>query len=79
MSKFNDNIGPETKSIEYKEFTFYPSGLDIDNDSAIELIKSSKWIFNRNVIISIKNMINAYLPKYTCAYLSSNIEGSKLG
>ena len=68
-----NNFGPETEATEYKEFTFYPCGLNIDNNDAIKLIKNNKWIFNKHVIDSIKNMITTYLPKYTCAYLSSNI------
>ena len=76
MNKSVNNIGPETESTEYKEFTFYPCSLNIDNDDAIELIQSNKWIFNRYVIDSIKNMITTYLPKYTCAYLSSNINSN---
>lgn len=73
MNIFNNNIGPETTSVEYKEFTFYPNGINIDNDDAIELLNNNKWIFNKNVIDSIKNMILTYLPKYTSAYLNANI------
>lgn len=78
MNKYNNNIGPETKTIEYKEFTFYSGGLNIDTNDAIDLIQTNKWIFNNHVINSIKNMINTYLPKYTCAYLSSNINDNGL-
>ena len=72
--KFKENSGLETISTEYKEFTFYSCGLNIDNNDAIELIQNNKWIFNKNVIYSLENMITTYLPKYTCAYLSSNID-----
>ena len=73
MDNYDDNIGIETESIEYKEFTFYHCGLNIDVDDAIELITNNKWIFNKYVIKSLENMIITFLPKYTCAYLSSNI------
>jgi len=71
---YNDNIGLETKYKEYKEFNFYNGGLKFSNEDAILLLENNKWIFNKLVNNCIYNMIKVYLPKYTCAYLSSRIE-----
>lgn len=76
MSKFTykDNIGLETKYKEYKEFNFFNGGLKFSNDDAISLLESNRWIFNKLVNTCINNMIEAYLPKYACAYLSNPID-----
>lgn len=71
---YKDNIGLETKYKEYKEFNFFNSGLKFSNEDAITLIENNKWIFNKLVITCINNMIEVYLPKYTCAYLSSQLD-----
>jgi hypothetical protein len=74
MLNYNDNFGPETKYTEYKEFNFFTCGLKISNEDAIELLTSNKWIFNKEVLKVINSMIKLYLPKYTSAYLSSNMD-----
>ncbi len=71
--QYMDNIGNETIDKEFKIFNFFNIGLEISNDDGIELIISKKWIFNNYVIKNIKSMINIYLPKYTCAYLSNKL------
>ena len=74
---YNDNIGYETENKEYKEykvFNFYNIGLELSTDDACELVDNKKWIFNDYVIKNIKSMINIYLPKYTCAYLSNDLD-----
>lgn len=68
-----DNIGNETIDKEFKIFNFFNIGLELSNDDSIELIENKKWIFNDNVIKNIKSMINIYLPKYTCAYMSNKL------
>jgi hypothetical protein len=73
MLYYQDNLGNETVYKEYKLFNFFNSGLGIDNETSILLIKNKKWIFNNNVIENLKCMIKMYLPKYTCAYLSNNM------
>jgi hypothetical protein len=70
---YNDNIGLETENIEYKVFNFYSGGLLLSNDDAITLIQNKKWIFNNSILNNIKSMMSLYLPKYTCAFLSSNM------
>ena len=70
---YNDNIGLETENIEYKVFNFYSGGLLLSNDDAIILIQNKKWIFNNSILNNIKSMMSLYLPKYACAFLSSNM------
>lgn len=74
MFNFNDNIGSETLYKEYKEFSFHPCGLLLSNEDALSLLESNEWIFNKDVIKCIKLMFELYLPRYTCAYLSSNLK-----
>jgi hypothetical protein len=69
-----DNIGNETINKEFKIFNFFNIGLELSNDDGIELINNRKWIFNDYVIKNIKSMINIYLPKYTCAYMSNKLD-----
>lgn len=72
---YMDNIGTETLSKEYKLFTFYPKGINIDpNDKndCEKLLKEGKWIFNNCVFENLKYYIESYLPKYSSAYLNSN-------
>ena len=70
--QYMDNIGDETIDKEFKIFNFFTIGLELSNEDAIDLVDNKKWIFNDNIIKNIKSMINIYLPKYTCAYLSNN-------
>ena len=70
---YDDNIGLETYNREFKVFNFYSGGLEILNDDAIILIQNKKWIFNNSIMNNIKSMISLYLPKYTCAFLSTKI------
>jgi hypothetical protein len=70
---YDDNIGLETYNREFKVFNFYSGGLEISNDNAITLIQNKKWIFNEHIMNNIKSMISVYLPKYTCAFLSTKI------
>jgi hypothetical protein len=72
---FNDFIGKETLNSEFKEFTFHNSGLTIDNQLAESYCQNYNFDFNSNVIQNIKRYIKFYLPKYTCAFLNSNIPG----
>lgn len=65
-----DNLGNETLNIEYKVFNLYNIGLKISYEDAEQLVNNNKWIFNNYIIKNIKTMIDIYLPKYTCAYLS---------
>lgn len=66
---YGQNYGEETLSKEYKQFTFNHGGLTIDIKEAEELVKSSKWVFNKMIIESLKNYMSVYLPKYTSAFL----------
>jgi hypothetical protein len=73
--RFNDFIGKEDRNTEFKEFTFYNSGLLIDNQLAESYCISNKFDFNPNVLKNLKRYVRTYLPKYTCAFLNGNIKG----
>lgn len=74
---YGDFIGLETTSIEYKLFTFYPKGINIDSNdtkNVEELMYSGEWVFNNSVIENLEFYLDYYLPKYTTAYLSQYSE-----
>ena len=76
---FGDFMGPETTSLEYKLFTFFPKGINLDSNDvkyAENLVYSGEWIFNNSVIDNLVFYLDYYLPKYTSAYLNSNSEVS---
>lgn len=80
---YMENLGPETLSKEYKLFTFYPKGINIDpNDQPYceRILKEGRWIFNNNVFENLKYYIETYLPKYSSAYLnySSKVSNGEL-
>lgn len=75
---FNDFICREDLHIEFKEFTFHNSGLLIDNHLAESYCQNYQYDFNLNVLKNLKRYIQIYLPKYTCAFLNSNIQGTLL-
>jgi hypothetical protein len=74
--QFGDNFGIETLENEYKEFTFNHSGLEIDEDEAENLIKSSIWCFNDMIIESLKKYFKIYVAKYASAFLNEESESS---
>jgi len=69
---FQDYFGQETQYKEYKVVNFYLTGLPVSNSDIISLLETKKWLFNNDIINTIKQMITIYLAKYTCAYLSNN-------
>jgi hypothetical protein len=64
--EYNEELGYETISDEYKLFTFNP--IIIDPDDCLDSLKTKKWIFNESTIQSIKTYFKLYLPKYISAY-----------
>ena len=64
--EYNEELGLETLSDEYKLFTFNP--ILIDPDESLELLKSQKWVFNESTIQSVKTYLRLYLPKYISSY-----------
>lgn len=71
---FNDYIGKETLNREFKEFTFHNSDLNINNETAELYCRTGKFDFNQNVLFNLNKYILNYIPKYTCAFLNSNID-----
>ena len=64
--EYNEELGYETISDEYKLFTFNP--IIIEPENCLESLKTKKWIFNESTILSIKTYLRLYLPKYISAY-----------
>lgn len=64
--EYNEELGLETLSDEYKLFTFNP--ILIDPDESLELLKNQKWVFNESTIQSVKTYLRLYLPKYISSY-----------
>jgi len=80
---YGNILGPETISKEYKLFTFFPKGLNLDyNDHNNNefLINSGKWLFNDSVLKNLNFYLEYYLPKYTSAYLNkcSEVDSGEL-
>lgn len=66
--KYLENIGTEQKDVEYKVFMFNP--LQISIDDALIYLENLEFVFNKSVILTIKNYLNIYLPKYICSYIN---------
>ena len=76
QTSYNDFIGKEDLNTEFKEFTFHNSGLMMNNHQAETYCQNCQFTFNSNVLFNIKRYIKFYIPKYTCAFLNSDIPGS---
>ena len=72
--RYGQSLGKETIASEYKEFSFYHSGIPYDKKEITEFLTSFRWDFNDLVRKSIKNYLDIYLPKYACAFLDQNSE-----
>jgi hypothetical protein len=70
---FGQYVGEEDIEREYKEFTMDFSG-KLSENSAIHLVKSSRWIFNRQSINSLFECINMYLPRYITGFMCKESE-----
>ena len=66
---YNQYIGNETLKDEFKEFTFNHIGLLFDSETAEQLIKSSKWIFNNLIKMNIEKYFRIYIAKYIVAFM----------
>jgi hypothetical protein len=64
--EYNEELGYETISDEYKLFTFNP--IIIESEKCLELLKTKKWVFNESTLLSLKTYLRLYLPKYISAY-----------
>jgi hypothetical protein len=73
---FNDFIGNEDLNTEFKEFSFHNSDLVLSNQLAESYCHNYRFDFNLNVLTNVNRYIERYLPKYTCAFLNINVEGT---
>lgn len=68
---YNQPLGEETITKEYKEFTFNHIGLDFDTNIAEKLVANATWVFNKYIENSIEKYLKIYIPKYTSAFMDS--------
>jgi len=66
--RYRENIGLETKDIEYKVFNFNP--LKISMEDSKKYLSNSIFSFNDSVDETLLNYIQIYLPKYLCSFLN---------
>ena len=78
MLQFNEFIGKETLSREYKEFSLFKKSLEIDIHQSEKYCCNNKFEFNQSVISNLKRYIKEYIPKYACSFWNSGIEESEL-
>lgn len=78
MEQYNDMIGRENLTREYKEFRFYISRSRMSNKVACEYCETGIWgdDFNAMVETNMLDYIKNYIPKYYSAFMNSNITGS---
>jgi len=76
--EFNQFIGTETINMEYKEFTFNSTGIDIDTPLAESYCTTNKFDFNSNVERGLEKYFKDYLPKYICGFMNAQIDGTFL-
>ena len=63
---YGDFVGFESTSVEYKLFTLFPKGINLNTDIlkfGDDLINSGRWIFNESVKENLEYYIEYYLPK----------------
>jgi hypothetical protein len=75
MLAFNDFIGPETLSREYKEFCLHKTGIPFDIKQVEDLLYENRFEFDSLVLQNLEKYIQQYIPKYVCAFWNSNISG----
>ncbi len=64
--EFNDDLGCETLTNEYKLFVLNP--ILIDPEISEELLRTCRWVFNDSVRDTLRNYLRIYLPKYIASY-----------
>ena len=72
--RYGQCMGKETTRSEYKEFSFYHTGIPYDKNEIEEFLTSFKWEFNDLIDKSVYNYIDMYLPKYASSFLDKNSE-----
>lgn len=70
MIEYDQFLGPENAEREYKEFALQLEK-QLSISESVELLKTGKWIFNENVLFTIKQYIEKYVPKYVSSFSNS--------
>lgn len=68
---FLTNLGPESATNEYKQFTFNYNLHNIDNELAEELVTTNEFCFSHIIKKQIVSYIKTYLPKFISAIMNS--------
>ena len=76
MYCYNDFFGIETKSKEFKEFTFNNGGIILDIKIAENFCSNNVFNFNIYVIKNIIKYFEYFLLKCICSFINSNINGN---
>ena len=74
MFSYNDFIGPETISREYKEFSLHKTGLPYEITQAERYCETNQFDFHDLVMTNLEKYIQ-YIPKYVCGFWNSKLEG----
>jgi len=78
MLHFNEFIGKETLTKEYKEFSLFKKCINITSRQAEIYCENKIFEFNDNVIANLKQYIKEYIPKYACGFWNTGIEEGEL-
>jgi hypothetical protein len=78
MLSFNEFIGKETISREYKEFSLFKKSLQIDITQSEKYCDSNLFEFNDYVLSNLKSYIKEYIPRYSCGFWNAKIKESEL-
>lgn len=78
MLSFNDYIGKETLSKEYKEFSLFKKSLPLSIKQSEMYCESNMFDFNNDVMVNLKQYIKEYIPRYACGFWNAGIENGEL-
>lgn len=74
---YNDFIGKETISKEYKEFTFFKTDNNFELDQLENYCATNEFDFNDLVLENLKIYIKQYIPRYATSFWNSQIKQSE--
>ena len=72
--KFNEFIGIETLSREYKEFSFHKTGFSLDEQAEL-YCESNFFDFDELVYSNLDKYLEQYVPKYISGFWNAGING----
>jgi len=78
MLHFNEFIGKETLTKEYKEFSLFKKSINITSKQFEKYCENNIFDFNDSVLSNLKQYIKEYIPKYACSFWNSGIENGEI-